>query len=126
MRNKQIILASRPRGWAEESNFQLIEEEVPEVGDGQVLTRIHWLSLDPYMRGRMDDARSYAAPQALGRVMIGGTVGEVIASRNPRFHPGEMVVGTGGWQQYDLGDGATLRKVDTSVIPASAYLGCVG
>ena len=126
MLNQQIILASRPQGWVEESNFRLVEQEVPAPRDGQVLTRVRWLSLDPYMRGRMDGGKSYAAPQPVGQVMIGGTVGEVIESRNPQFRPGDWVVGAAGWQQYEVSDGAGLRKVDTSVVPASAYLGCVG
>ena len=126
MLNKQIVLASRPRGKAEESNFRIVEREVPPVPDGHVLTRVHWLSLDPYMRGRMDDRKSYAAPQPLGEVMLGGTVAEVLESRNPHFRPGDMVAGMAGWQEYEVTDGAALRKVDTSVIPASAYLGVVG
>jgi NADPH-dependent curcumin reductase CurA len=126
MRNRQILLASRPRGAPEESNFRLVEVDVPPVRDGEVLTRVHWLSLDPYMRGRMDEARSYAPPQPLGEVMVGGTVAEVIESRSPRFRPGDVVVGTAGWQEYQVSDGAGLRKVDTSAIPASAYLGCLG
>ncbi len=126
MKNRQIVLASRPQAWVEESNFRLVEAEVPPVGDGQVLTRVRWLSLDPYMRGRMDDRKSYAAPQPLGEVMIGGTVEEVIESRNARFHPGDVVVGTAGWQEHSVTDGSGLRKVDPSVVPASTYLGCVG
>lgn len=125
-RNRRIVLARRPRGVAEEADFRLEEAELPPVGEGKVLTRVRWLSLDPYMRGRMDDRKSYAAPQPLGEVMIGGTVEEVLESRDPRFRPGDVVVGTSGWQEYGLSDGAALRKVDTSVVPASAYLGCVG
>ncbi len=126
MRNRQVLLASRPRGAVEESDFRLVESDVPPVTEGHVLTRIHYLSLDPYMRMRMDAGRSYAAPQPVGEVMVGGTVGEVVASRHPQFHPGDMVVGAGGWQEYHLGDGMGLRKVDTSTVPASAYLGPVG
>jgi NADPH-dependent curcumin reductase CurA len=126
MRNRQVVLVSRPKGRVEESNFRLVEAEVPALGPGQVAARVHYLSLDPYMRGRMDDAKSYAAPQPLGEVMIGGTVGEVIASRNPAFAVGDRVVGMGGWQEVAVADGSTLRKIDTSAVPASAYLGCVG
>jgi hypothetical protein len=126
MRNKQVLLASRPKGWVEESNFQIVEVEVPALADGEVLTQVRWLSLDPYMRGRMEEGKSYAAAQRLGEVMVGGTVAEVVESRSPRFRSGEMVVGMAGWQQYQVTDGSTLRKVDVSVIPASAYLGCVG
>ena len=126
MRNKQVVLASRPTGWVEESNFRMVEKEVPPVRQGEVLTRVHYLSLDPYMRGRMDESRSYAAPQKLDEVMLGGTVAEVIESRNPAYRAGDMVVGMAGWQQYEVSDGKMLRKVDTSAIPASAYLGAVG
>ena len=126
MRNKQIVLASRPKGEARESDFRLVETELPPLDDGEVLTRVHYLSLDPYMRGRMDEARSYAPPQPVGEVMLGGTVAEVIESRNPKFSPGDTVLGNAGWQEYQITDGTTLRKLDTSRVPASAYLGCVG
>ncbi len=126
MRNRQVVLASRPQGAVEESCFRLVEAEVPAPGEGEVAVRVHFLSLDPYMRGRMDGGKSYAAPQPLGEVMIGGTVGEVIESRTPAFAPGDRVVGMGGWQEIAVVDGETLRKIDTSAIPASAYLGCLG
>jgi NADPH-dependent curcumin reductase CurA len=127
--NQQVLLASRPVGEASVDNFRLVETPVPALLEGQVLVRNHYLSLDPYMRMRMNDAKSYAAPQALGAVMIGGTVGEVIESRSPKFAPGDKVVGGGGWQLYsvvDAGQPGVLRKVDDSVIPLSAYLGAVG
>ncbi|HEX6706553.1 MAG TPA: NADP-dependent oxidoreductase [Albitalea sp.] len=127
--NKQIHLVSRPQGEAVADNFRLVESEVPALKDGQVLVRHHFLSLDPYMRGRMNDSKSYAAPQPLDAVMIGGTVGEVVDSRHPGFRAGDNVVGMGGWQQYAVVDAAapgSLRKVDTTHIPLSAYLGAVG
>ncbi|HEY8710880.1 MAG TPA: NADP-dependent oxidoreductase [Burkholderiaceae bacterium] len=127
--NQQIHLVSRPTGEALAENFKLVEAEVPELKDGQVLVRVHYLSLDPYMRGRMNDAKSYAAPQPLNAVMQGGTVGEVVASKNAQYAVGDKVVGFGGWQQYSVVDAATpglLRKVDTAHIPLSAYLGAVG
>jgi hypothetical protein len=127
--NKQILLASRPEGAASVENFRLREVPVPELQDGQVLVRQHYLSLDPYMRGRMNDAKSYAQPQALNEVMGGGTAGEIAASRHPKFKVGEAVVGMGGWQQYSVLDAAQsgmLRKVDAQRIPLSAYLGVVG
>jgi NADPH-dependent curcumin reductase len=127
--NKQILLASRPQGEPTTGNFRLVETPVPALADGQVLVRNHFLSLDPYMRGRMNDAKSYAAPQPLDQVMIGGTVGEVVESRNAAFQPGDKVVGMGGWQQYaviDASQPGVLRKVDTTHIPLSAYLGAVG
>ncbi|HEY6037485.1 MAG TPA: NADP-dependent oxidoreductase, partial [Kofleriaceae bacterium] len=128
-RNKQILLDNRPQGEATASNFKLVEADTPALKDGEVLVRHHFLSLDPYMRGRMNDAKSYAAPQPLGQVMQGGTVGEVVESRSPKFAAGDKVVGIGGWQQYSVVDAATpgsLRKVDTTHIPLSAYLGAVG
>jgi NADPH-dependent curcumin reductase CurA len=127
--NKQILLASRPEGEATTSNFRLVEAPLPAVQDGQVLVRHHYLSLDPYMRGRMNDSKSYAAPQPLDAVMIGGTAGEVVESRHPGFASGDKVVGVGGWQQYGLVDAnqpGLLRKVDTTHVPLSAYLGAVG
>ena len=127
--NRQIHLVSRPTGEAVASNFQLVTADTPALQDGQVLVRHHFLSLDPYMRGRMNDAKSYAAPQPLGQTMGGGTVGEVVESKNPRFKVGDPVVGMGGWQEYSVVDAnqpGALRKVDTTHIPLSAYLGAVG
>jgi len=127
--NKQIHLVSRPNVEASADNFRLIEAPMPTVADGQVLVRNHFLSLDPYMRGRMNDAKSYAQPQPLNAVMQGGTAGEVVESKHPGYQPGDKVVGFGGWQQYVLVEGGApgmLRKVDTTHIPLSAYLGAVG
>ncbi|HEY0884241.1 MAG TPA: NADP-dependent oxidoreductase [Ramlibacter sp.] len=128
-RNRQFLLDSRPQGEASASNFKLVTGETPPLQDGQVLVRHQYLSLDPYMRGRMDDAKSYAKPQPLGQVMQGGTVGEVVESRAPGFQAGDKVVGMGGWQEYsvvDAGQPGALRKVDTSQVPLSYYLGAVG
>lgn len=124
--NRQWLLASRPKGKASEDNFRLVETAVPEPAEGQVLVRHHFLTVDPYMRGRMDESKSYAAAQALDVVMQGGTVGEVIASRNSAFAQGQMVVGAGGWQEYSVSDGKDLRVVDTKRVPASAWLGVAG
>lgn len=127
--NQQWLLASRPTGEPTEANFRFVEAPVPALADGQVLIRHHYLSLDPYMRGRMSDAKSYAASQPLDQVMLGGTVGEVVESRSPKFAVGDKVVGFGGWQLYsivDVANSVMLNKVDTSVIPLSAYLGAVG
>lgn len=129
MHNQQIVLASRPAGEPTVDNFRLVETPVPALADGQVLVRHHYLSLDPYMRGRMNDGKSYAQPQPLDAVMIGGTVGEVVESRHPGFAAGDWVVGMGGWQQYSVVDASQpgmLRKVDTTHIPLAAYLGAVG
>ena len=127
--NKQWLLASRPAAEATVGNFRLVETPVPALAEGQVLVRHHYLSLDPYMRMRMNDAKSYAAPQPLNAVMIGGTVGEVVDSKHPKFAAGDKVVSMGGWQQYGVVDGnapGLLRKVDTTHVPLSAYLGAVG
>jgi len=127
--NHQILLASRPQGEPNAANFKLVETPVAPLADGQVLVRHHYLSLDPYMRGRMNDSKSYAAPQPLDAVMIGGTAGEVVESRNPHFAAGDKVVGMGGWQEYAVVDAdqrGVLQKVDTTHVPLSAYLGAVG
>ena len=127
--NKQWLLASRPSGEASAGNFRLVETALPSLQDGQVLVRHHFLSLDPYMRGRMSDAKSYAQPQPLDAGMGGGTAGEVIESRHPKYAAGDKVVGMGGWQQYSVVDGnqmGVMRKVDTTHVPLSAYLGAVG
>ena len=123
---QQMVLASRPQGVVSVNNFRLETVPVPALKDGEVLVRNHYLSLDPYMRMRMEDVKSYAAPQALDQVMIGGTVGEVVASSNPNFVVGDKVVGMLGWTEMGVSDGVLLKKVDASVIPLSAYLGAVG
>jgi len=127
--NKQIHLDNRPDGEAVASNFKLVTAETPALSDNQVLVRHHFMSLDPYMRGRMNDSKSYAQPQPLGQVMQGGTAGEVVESRHPKFAPGDKVVGFGGWQQYSVVDASqpgALKKVDTTHVPLSHYLGAVG
>ncbi len=127
--NQQIVLASRPTGAASVDNFRLETSPLPAVPDGHVLVRHHYLSLDPYMRMRMNDTKSYAAAQTIGAVMLGGTVGEVIESRSDKFVVGDKVAGSGGWQEYGLVDvrqPGTLRKLDVSAVPLSAYLGAVG
>jgi NADPH-dependent curcumin reductase CurA len=128
-KNAQILLASRPAGAATVDNFQLVERDTPALQPKQVLVKHHYLSLDPYMRARMDDAKSYAAPQPLGEVMLGGTVGEVVESQHPNFAVGDKVVGMGGWQQYSVVDADTpgvLRRVNDTQVPLSYYLGAVG
>ncbi len=127
--NRQLVLASRPQGEPSVDNFRLVEQTLPALVDGQVLVRHHFLSLDPYMRGRMNEGKSYAQPQPLDAVMIGGTVGEVVESRHPQYRAGDKVVGMGGWQEYSIVDATQpglMRKVDTTHIPLSAYLGAVG
>ena len=127
--NQQVLLDNRPEGEATTANFKLVTSETPALVDGQVLVRNHYLSLDPYMRGRMNAGKSYAQPQPVGEVMQGGTVGEVAESRNPKFSVGDKVVAFGGWQEYSVVDGnlpGVLRKVDTTHVPLSHYLGAVG
>jgi NADPH-dependent curcumin reductase CurA len=127
--NHQWLLASRPKGEPTVDNFRLVETPVPELKDGEVLVRNHFMSLDPYMRMRMSDAKSYALPQPLDKVMLGGTAGEVVASLQADFAVGDKVVGPGGWQEYSVIDAnqrGALRKVDATHIPLSAYLGTVG
>ena len=128
-RNQQILLDNRPAGEATASNFKLVTTDTPALADGQVLVRHHYMSLDPYMRGRMNDTKSYAAPQPLGQVMQGGAAGEIVESRSPKYQVGDKVVGMGGWQEYsvvNVDQPGALRKVDTTHVPLSHYLGAVG
>ena len=125
-KNRRVLLASRPSGWVSEANFRIEEVPLRAPAEGEVLVKNLWLSLDPYMRGRMNEGKSYAAKQELGEVMIGGTVGEVVESKHPKFAKGDQVLGMLGWQQYGLSDGKGLNKVDASRVPLSAYLGVLG
>jgi NADPH-dependent curcumin reductase CurA len=122
---RSIMLASRPKGALSPEDFSLEEDVMPEPGEGEVLTRTLWLSLDPYMRGRMSDAASYATPIAVGAAMMGETVGEVVASRDPRFAPGQIVVGAWGWQSHIVTPGDKLVVVPPGA-PSCAYLGVLG
>ena len=124
--NKGFVLASRPQGEANASNFRMFELPVPEPRDGEVVVRHHYLSLDPYMRGRMDESKSYAASQQIDEVMIGGTVGEVVASKNPGFKPGDKVVGMGGWQLYGISNGSDIKKIPAAGAPIQAFVGPLG
>jgi len=123
---QRIVLAARPRGPVAPENFRLETVPVPELAEGQVLVRNHYLSLDPYMRGRMSAAKSYAASQQIDDTMIGGTVGQVVASRNAAYQAGDYVNGMLGWAEMGVSDGQLLRKLDTSRVPLSAFLGAVG
>jgi hypothetical protein len=123
---ERIVLASRPRGQVRPDNFRIERVAVPALADGQVLVQNHFLSLDPYMRGRMSLAKSYASAQALDQTMIGATAGAVLASRHARFAVGDSVVGMLGWAEMGVSDGEQLRKVDTRTIALSAYLGVAG
>jgi NADPH-dependent curcumin reductase CurA len=124
--NHQVRLAARPTGWPTEANFELVAAPVPEPQEGEVLVRNHYLSLDPYMRGRMDAAKSYAKPVEVGAVMEGETVGEVIATKHEEFEPGDFVRGRLGWQEYACASPAALHRVDTRRAPPSLYLGALG
>ena len=126
MQNKQVLLAARPRGPVDESHFRIVESALPQAGDGEFVVRNHYLSLDPYMRGRMDDAKSYAKSAEVGAVMVGTAVGEVTESRHDKFKPGDFVETRTGWQLYGTSDGGGVRKVDPNYVPLSAYLGAVG
>ncbi len=124
--NQQILLASRPAGLPTPDNFRIVDTPVPDPADGQLLLEVLYLSLDPYMRGRMDDAKSYARPVDIGAVMEGGTVARVIASNHPEFKAGDIVLSHSGWQRYALSDGENLRKLDPALAPISTALGVLG
>jgi NADPH-dependent curcumin reductase CurA len=125
-RNVQVLLASRPEGAIEESHFRIVETVTPAPAEGELLVKNLWLSVDPYMRGRMSTQKSYATPVEIGAVMTGGTVGQIVDSRHPRFKTGDYVVGHLGWQLYALSRGEGLTQVDPSLCPLSAYLGVCG
>ena len=124
--NQQILLKSRPVGEPKESDFALVETPIPEPGEGEVLNRTIYLSLDPYMRGRMSDRESYAAPVELGSVMVGGAVSQVVKSNHPQFSAGDFVLSYDGWQAYGVSKGETLRKLDPNQAPISYGLGITG
>ncbi|MEG1210175.1 MAG: NADP-dependent oxidoreductase [Leclercia sp.] len=124
--NRRWVLASRPHGAPVTDNFRLEEQPVPALADGQILLRTVWLSLDPYMRGRMSDAPSYSPPVEIGAVMVGGTVSRVEQSNHPEFKPGEWVLGYSGWQDYDISDGSGLVKLGDNPEHPSWALGVMG
>ena len=126
MKNKQVLLAARPRGAVEESHFRVVESDLPRAGEGEFVVRAHYLSLDPYMRGRMEDAKSYAKSAVVGEVMVGTAVGEVIESRHEKYQVGDFVETRTGWQLYGKSDGGGVRKLDPDYVPLAAYLGAVG
>jgi NADPH-dependent curcumin reductase CurA len=124
--NRQVRLAARPTGYPTPASFRLVESPIPEPGPGEFLVRAVYLSLDPYMRGRMSDARSYVPPVGVGEVMEGGVVGEVVRSNHPRFAVGDVVEGRFGWQEYAVSAGKGVRKIDPTVAPISTALGVLG
>jgi NADPH-dependent curcumin reductase CurA len=133
MTNRRVLLRNRPIGEPKPSDFQIVDADVPKPADGEILVRTIWLSLDPYMRGRMNDVKSYAPSVELGQPMVGGTVGEVVESRDLAFTPGEVVLTYGGWQTYHLAKSAGARvgpfgpiKLDPKAAPISTALGILG
>jgi NADPH-dependent curcumin reductase len=123
---RRVVLVRRPPGEPAESDFSVEEVPMPEPKHGEVLVKVHYLSLDPYQRGRMRDAASYAAPVGLGEVMTGGIVGDVVKSQHPGFKVGDIVEDRLGWQEYAIGGGPTLRKVDPAIAPISTANGVLG
>jgi NADPH-dependent curcumin reductase CurA len=124
--NKQVTLAARPNGMPKESDFKFVETPVPQPGPGEILVRVLYVSVDPYMRGRMNDMKSYAPPVQIGEVMGGGAVGKVIASENAQFAAGDFVEGMFGWQQFAISNGKGVRKLDPALAPVSTALGVLG
>lgn len=125
-RNRKILLASRPQGAVTAENFRIVDAPLPQPADREALVRNEWLSLDPYMRGRMSDAKSYVPPVQIDEVMVGQTVGEVIESRDARFKAGDKVLTNLGWQSHGVAKAADLVSIDTRRAPASYYLGILG
>src|ERR1700743_2117605 len=123
---RRVVLASRPHGWCNTENFRIERIPMPALSEGEVRVRNKFLSLDPYMRGRMNDAKSYAMPQMLNETMGGATVGEVVESRSNLFTVGDTVRGMLGWAEYGISKPEGIAKVDARQIPLSAYLGVVG
>ena len=124
--NRQVLLASRPHGAVTEDNFRIVDAPMPEPGEGEVLVANEWLSLDPYMRGRMNEAKSYVPPTQIGEVMVGQTAGTVVASRDLAFNPGDKVLAPLGWQLYGVAEARDLTAIDVERAPASSYLGMLG
>jgi NADPH-dependent curcumin reductase CurA len=124
--NRQFILAARPVGLPKETDFRLVETPVPALSNDQVLLRTLFLSVDPYMRSRISGIKTYAEPVEIGQVMVGGTVGEVVQSRNPHFVVGDKVEGYWGWREFAVSEGKGLRKLDPALAPVSTALGVLG
>jgi NADPH-dependent curcumin reductase CurA len=124
--NRRVLLKSRPQGEPTPANFDVVDAPIPEPGDGEYLSRTIWLSLDPYMRGRMAEAKGYAANVNLGDPMVGGTVGQVVKSRHPTFKEGDYVAEYSGWQSYAVSNGAMTMKLDPAAAPLSTALSVLG
>ncbi len=126
MKTQEICLANRPKGWPAESDFEFREAEIENLQEGEVLLRVLWLSVDPYMRGRMNDVKSYVPPFKLGEPIAGGGIGQVIESRDSRFQPGEFVLANLRWREFDVQSANTLTKLDPDQAPLSTHLGVLG
>ena len=124
--NRQVVLATRPDGEPTEEHFSIVDSPLPQPEDGEVLVRSLWLSLDPYQRGRMSKVRSYAAPLGIGEVMFAQAVAEVVESRTPRLSPGDVVLGTFGWQEFATAPGYSLRRIDENAAPITTALHVLG
>ncbi|HEY6717241.1 MAG TPA: NADP-dependent oxidoreductase, partial [Reyranella sp.] len=124
--NRRVLLKSRPEGEPTHANFDVVESPIPEPKDGEYLSRTIWMSLDPYMRGRMAETKGYADNVNLGDAMGGGTVGQVVKSKNPRFKAGDFVAEYSGWQSYAVSNGATSMKLDPNTAPLSTALSVLG
>ena len=124
--NLRILLANRPSGFPKESDFVIEESSIPIPEEGEILIQTEWLSLDPYMRGRMNDQKSYADPVAIGEVMVGGAVGRVVRSRSPIYEIGDVVEGRLGWQSYAISNGTDIRKVNLDLGPIQTSIGILG
>lgn len=124
--NRQFHLAAIPQGMPIESDFQLVDAQLPTAGPGQILVKIAFWSVDPYMRGRINGVRTYVDPVLVGDLMEGGTIGQVIDSKNERYQPGDYVLGVWGWQEYAVSDGQGLQKLNPQLAPVSTALGVLG
>src|SRR5216684_6917072 len=124
--NRQVTLAARPSGMPKESDFKLVESPVPQPGPGEILVRMLYVSVDPYMRGRMNDVKSYAQPVQIGEVMGGGAVGKVVKTNTRKFHVGEIVMGYFGWQEYTVSNGDGVERVNPELAPISTSIGVLG
>lgn len=125
-RYRKIFFVSRPKGMPNESNFEMVEARIPKIQDGEVLIKTLYLSVDPYMRGRMSDAKSYAKPYEVGEPFLGGMVGKVVQSKNARFQEGQYIEGILPWAEYNVSDGSTIRKVNPELAPITTALHVLG
>jgi len=126
-KTKEIHLASRPSGVPKQDNFELVETEIPDIETGEILVRNEWLSVDPYMRGRMNDSKSYVEPFQIGEPMEGGCIGKVVASKHDEFSEGDYIQGNLGWREYWKSDGSGVQKIEVGAdVEPSNYLGVLG